>query len=112
MSSWKPSGYPAVSPSLICEDAEGLIGFVRDAFGGVVLRRFDRPDGSSVHAEVSIGDGVVMVGGGATDAKSTSPHIHLYVPDAAATFRRALAAGPSMVREPERRHEGDDLRVT
>jgi uncharacterized glyoxalase superfamily protein PhnB len=48
MNAWKPAGYPSMSPYLICKHAERLIGFLKDAFGGVLLRRFDRPDGSLV----------------------------------------------------------------
>src|SRR5438094_6232264 len=63
MNAWKPAGYPSMSPYLICKHAERLIGFLKDAFGGVLLRRFDRPDGSLMHAEAGIDDGVVMIAG-------------------------------------------------
>jgi PhnB protein len=95
---------------LICRDAEGLIAFLQRAFGGVLMRRFDRPDGSLMHAEVRIDDSIVMIGGGATDAKSTGAHIHLYTPDAAVVFDRAVAAGATIVQEPQRKRDDDDLR--
>ncbi len=63
MNARKPAGYPSMSPYLICKHAERLIGFLKDAFGGVLLRRFDRPDGSLMHAEAGIDDGVVMIAG-------------------------------------------------
>ena len=110
MTAWKPAGNPSMSPYLICEDAEALIRFVQDAFGGTLLRRFDRPDGSLMHAEIRVDDGVVMVGGGATDARTSAPHVHLYLPDAAATYARAIAAGATPVQEPRRGSEDDDLR--
>jgi len=44
MNARKPAGYPSMSPYLICKHAERLIGFLKDAFGGVLLRRFDRPE--------------------------------------------------------------------
>ena len=110
MTTWKPAGYPSISPYLICEDAEALIKFLQGAFGGTLLRRFDRADGSLMHAELRIDDGVVMVGGGMTDARSTAPHIHLYVPDAAAAYARAIAAGATAIQEPRRSREDDDLR--
>ncbi|GJD57990.1 VOC family protein [Methylobacterium dankookense] len=72
---------------------EALIAFISEEFGGTLLRRFDRPDGSLMHAEIRVDDGVMMVGGGATDAPATAPHVHLYVPDAAAAYARAIAAG-------------------
>ncbi len=110
MTDWKPKDYPSISPYLICADAEKAIAFMEAAFGGVLLRRFDRPDGSLMHAEVRIDDSVVMIGGGATDAQSAEPHIHLYVPDAAATFARAVAAGATVVQAPECKREDDDVR--
>lgn len=107
---WKPRNYPSMSPYLICPDGDALIGFVEEAFGGHLLRRFDRPDGSLMHAEVRIDDSVVMIGGGATSAQSGAPHIHLYVADAPAMFDRAVAAGATVVQEPARKRDDDDLR--
>lgn len=110
MSAWKPEGYPSVSPYLICADAEGLIAFLVAAFGAGQVRRFDRPDGSLMHAEMRIDDSIVMVGGGATQHLSSEVHIHLYVPDAAAVYDRALAQGAESVQPPIRKSADDDLR--
>ncbi|GAJ30049.1 VOC family protein [Acidomonas methanolica] len=110
MSAWKPTGYPSLSPYLICRNAEALIAFVGEAFGGKVLRRFDRPDGSLMHAEMRIDDSVVMIGGGATDTPALPTHLHLYVPDAVAAFHRAVKAGATVVQEPQRKSQDDDLR--
>ena len=108
---WKPRSYPSLSPYLICPDAEGLLAFLAAAFDGSVQRRFDRPDGSLMHAEVRIDDSIVMIGGGATEALSASVHVHLHVfPDAQATFDRAIAAGAEPVREPVQSDADDDLR--
>jgi uncharacterized glyoxalase superfamily protein PhnB len=110
MSDWKPAGYPSMSPYLICPQADVLIDFLRAAFDGVLLRRFDRPDGSLMHAEVRIDDSMVMIGGGATSARSSETHVHLYVPDALAAFERAISAGATVVQHPERKQDDDDLR--
>ena len=110
MSEWKPAGYPSISPYLICKDPDSLIKFLGDAFGGLLLRRFDRPDGSLMHAEVRIEDSVIMIGGGTTDFQSCDVHIHLYVKDAVSSFHRAIAAGATIVQEPQRKRDDDDLR--
>ena len=110
MPDWKPEGYPSISPYLICRDAEGTIAFLEAAFGGILLRRFDRPDGSLMHAEVRIDDCVIMVGGGTTNIPGAAVHIHLYVPDATSAFARAVAAGAKIVQTPERKRDDDDLR--
>lgn len=107
---YKPENYPSMSPYLICSDGTALIAFVEEAFGGVLQRRFDRPDGSLMHAEVLIDDSVLMIGGGATSAESVTPHIHLYVTDPVAVINRALAAGATIVQEPTRKSDDDDLR--
>ena len=110
METWKPSSYPSLSPYLICPEAEALIAFLEAAFGGVLQRRFDRPDGSLMHAEVRIDDSIVMIGGGATETTGAPSHLHLYVPDAVAAFDRAIAAGAVAVREPVQAEGDDDLR--
>ncbi|BDZ38667.1 VOC family protein [Microbacterium suwonense] len=110
MERWKPASYPSISPYLVCQDAEALIEFLGAAFGGVLQRRFDHPDGSLMHAEIKIDDSVVMIGGGATETARAPAHIHLYVEDAAATFARAVEAGASVIQEPVRKSEDDDLR--
>jgi len=110
MTDWKPSGYPSISPYLICKNPEASIAFMREAFDGSLLRRFDRPDGSLMHAEVRIGDSVVMIGGGETDHQSAHVLIHLYVNDAKSVFERAIAAGATQVQAPIRKRRDDDLR--
>lgn len=110
MSDWKPASYPSVSPYLICPEPDDLIAFLAATFDAEVLRRYDRPDGSLMHAEVQIDDSVVMIGGAQTDAAGGTVHIHVYVPDAQAAFDRAVAAGGTVVQEPTRKEGDDDLR--
>ena len=82
--SWKPETYPSLSPYLVCRDGNALIAFVEQAFGGVVQRRFDRPDGSLMHAELRIDDSILMLGSVATQGPPPEANVHLYVPDAQA----------------------------
>lgn len=110
MSHWKPDSYLSMSPYLMCHDAKRLIAFLEAAFDGTVQRRFDRPDGSVMHAEVKIDDSIVMIGGGMTTTATPSLHIHLYVKDAVAGFEQAVAAGAQIVQEPVRKTADDDLR--
>jgi PhnB protein len=58
----KPPGYSTVSPYLIAAGAQAVIDFLRRTFGSEELRRYDLPDGSIMHAEVRIGNTVVMIG--------------------------------------------------
>lgn len=110
MSDWKPSAYPSVSPYLICREPERLIAFLTTVFDSSLERRFDRPDGSLMHAEVRIDDSIVMIGGGATEFLSSEVHLHVYVADAQAIYDRAMAAGAAPVQPPARKSSDDDLR--
>jgi len=106
MTLWKPSGYPALSPYLITRDAQGVIDFLQAALGATPLRRYERPDGSIMHAEVRIDDSVVMIGGAGDDWPPQPAHLHVYVPDVDRAYAAALEAGGITVQEPTRK-EGD-----
>ncbi|MDM7955540.1 VOC family protein [Blastomonas sp.] len=110
MNDWKPSAYPSISPYLICGEPERLIDFLIAVFDAALVRRFDRPDGSLMHAELRIDDSIVMIGGGATEYLSAQVHVHVYVPDAQAVYDRALASGAAPVQTPVRKTSDDDLR--
>ena len=102
----RPAGYPAVSAYLICRGAARVIAFAEQALGASVLRRFDLPDGTIMHAELRIADSVVMIGDASDEWPAIPTNLHVYVDDVDATYRRALVAGATAVRAPERR-EGD-----
>ena len=106
--SWKPEGYTSVSPYLVVENAAGTIGFVQRVFDAVELRRFPGPAGRVMHAEVRIGDTVVMIADGMPpDWPAVPAHVHVYVEDVDATFRRALEAGAEPVQEPVKKDDAD-----
>jgi len=108
--SGKPSGYSTVSPYLIAAGAQAVIAFLEQAFGAKPLRRYDLPDGSIMHAEVMIGDTVVMLGDAGGDWPAVQAHLHVYVDDVDATYRRALDAGGVPVQPPERKGQDPDRR--
>jgi PhnB protein len=102
-----PEGYHTVTPYLIVKDVGGLIDFLKQVFGAEERERNLAPDGSVMHAEVRIGDSVVMMAS-ANDANPAMPTmLHLYIEDTDATYRRALAAGANSIREPEDQFYGD-----
>jgi PhnB protein len=106
----KPSGYSTVSPYLIAAGAQAVIDFLKRAFGAEELRRYDLPDGSITHAEVRIGDTVVMLGDAGDNWPAVPAHLHVYVDDVDATYRRALEAGGLSVQPPERKGQDPDRR--
>ena len=107
MTSYKPDGYTTVSPYLIVDGASATIEFLRNVFGAIELRRFPDPTGKIMHAEVRIDDTVVMIADGASAWPPVPSHVHVYVRDADATYRRALEAGGTSVQEPVKKGDAD-----
>ena len=100
-------GFHTITPYLIVREAAELIDFVKQAFGA---RELNRGTGSAggIHAEVQIGDSMVMIGGGqALNRPSMPAALHLYVKDADAVYKRALEAGAADVRAPVDQPYGD-----
>jgi uncharacterized glyoxalase superfamily protein PhnB len=94
-----PDGYGTVTPWVISRDTARLIDFVVEAFDAGEIARVLNPDGTIGHAEVRIGDSVVMMFDGRPEWSDTPAFLRLYVADADDTFRRALAAGAEPVTE-------------
>ena len=97
-----PDGYHTVTPYLTVKGAAQAIEFYKKAFGAKEKERMSGPDGKSVmHAEMEIGDSVVMLsdefpGGSCRSPQSlggTSASVFLYVPDVDAAYARAVEAG-------------------
>jgi PhnB protein len=107
---WKPEGYNSISVYIVADNAQRVLDFLKKAFDATDLRRFDAPDGKIMHAEVRISDTVVMI----ADASGAYPAfpvwLHVYVPDAEATYKKALSAGGLSVQEPVRKPGEPDLR--
>ena len=107
MTSYKPDGYTTISPYLILDGASATIEFLRNVFGAIELRRFPDPTGKVMHAEVRIDDTVVMIADGTGGWPPVPSHVHVYVPDVDATYRRALEAGATSVQEPVKKEDAD-----
>src|SRR5690242_8838227 len=92
-----PKGHHTVTPFLVLKDAAKFLNFVKSAFGAKIIVRHNSPDGNVMHAEIQIGDSIVMLGGAA--GKEWTGMLHLYVPDCDASYKRAVKAGARSVRE-------------
>ena len=104
---WKPESYTTVSPYLIVDGAGGTIEFVTKVLGATELRRFPDDKGRVMHAEVRSGDSVVMIADGNEGWPPIGAHVHVYVQDVDATYRRALEAGAESIQEPVRKEDED-----
>lgn len=100
-------GFHTITPYLIVNEAAELIDFVKQAFGAEELYRGTGTAGG-IHAEVKIGDSLVMIGGGSALSRTPVPTgIHLYVKDADAVYERALQAGGTSMYGPVDQVYGD-----
>jgi PhnB protein len=96
-------------------DAKAALSFYAKAFGATELFRLTEPSGRVGHAEISIGDSVLMLNDEYPDFGSRSPAatggspvaFHIQVPDADKAVERAVAAGATMVRPVEDQFYGD-----
>lgn len=104
---YKPSGYSDVSPYLIVGDAAATIDFLVGALNATELRRFPGESGKLIHAEVRIGDSVIMIADGNEGWPPIGAHVHVYVEDVDVTYRRALSAGATSVQEPVQKDDED-----
>jgi PhnB protein len=100
-----PKDHHTVTPYLVLHDAAKFLDFAKQAFGASEIARHGRPDGTVMHAEMRIGDSVIMIGG-AQDKPQTAM-LHLYVPDCDASYERAIKAGAKSLREPADQFYGD-----
>jgi PhnB protein len=94
-----PDGYTTVTPWLISRDTPRLIDYVTSAFGATELSRLTSAEGRVEHAEVRIGDAVVMMFDAPPGWPPTPGFLRLWVEDADEVHRRAVAAGGTSVTE-------------
>ena len=102
-----PEGYPQVSPYLIVDEPAALIQFITDVFGGKETRRHEDDKGRIGHAEVRIGDSVIMMGGATEKWPAAPAAMYVYVEDTDAAYQRGLAAGATSLQEPADQFYGD-----
>jgi uncharacterized glyoxalase superfamily protein PhnB len=103
-----PEGYHSVTPTLVVRGAAKLIDFMKEAFGAEEAFRMPAPSGEIMHAEVRVGDSIVML----NDAMRQSPitsSLFLYVTDVDRVYQRALKAGATSLSEPANMFWGDRL---
>jgi PhnB protein len=102
-----PDEYHTITPYLIVHDVEGLMEFLERALDAREIERLEAPGGSIVHAEMRIGDSVVMMAEANEQNPPRPAMLHLYLEDADAAYGRALEAGATSLREPEDQFYGD-----
>jgi uncharacterized glyoxalase superfamily protein PhnB len=98
-----PRGFHTLTPYPIAQDAAALIDFVKQTFGAEEKFRAIGSAGG-IHAEVRLGDSMLMMGGGGPGlsfrGESQPMAFHVYVEDTDAVYQRALAAGAVSIQPP------------
>ncbi len=110
-----PDGYPRVTPYLVVDGAAAAIDFYTSVLGATERMRMGGPGGKVGHAELEIGDSVIMLADehpemdarGPKTVGGTPVSLHLYVEDADNIFKRAIEAGAEAVRPVEDKFYGD-----
>lgn len=102
-----PEGFHSITPLMSVKGAAKLIDFLKAAFGAKELSRFAAPDGSVMHAEIKIGDSIIMLGETMEGFPSTSTSLYVYVPDADSIYNSAVKAGGESLAVPKDQFWGD-----
>jgi PhnB protein len=110
-----PQGYHVVTPYLTVRNAAQAIEFYKKAFGAQETVRMDSPDGKVMHAEIRIGDSVVMLGDENPQMGSNSPQtlggttagLMIYCENVDQAFERAVSAGAKAIAPPSDMFWGD-----
>jgi PhnB protein len=112
-----PDGYRNLTPYLIVADGAGAVAFYEKAFGAVPRLRLERPDGKIGHAELEIGDSVIMLADEYPPHRALGPAayggspigLHLYVANADTVVAGAVAAGAKLIQPVADQFYGDRL---
>jgi PhnB protein len=110
-----PDGYPRVTPYLIVDDASAAIEFYRSVLGATERMRMPAPNDKVGHAELEIGDSLIMLADESPEMDARGPRavggtpvtLHVYVEDADSLFERAVQAGAKALGAVEDRFYGD-----
>jgi len=100
-----PAEYAGITPYLSVKGAADAIEFYKKAFGATEMMRLANPDGTLGHAEIKIGDALIMLADEYPDYGNLSPktlggssvRLHMYVEDVDAFFEKAVAAGAKVL---------------
>jgi PhnB protein len=112
---WVPDGYPRVSPYLVVDDGAKAIDFYKQVLDATERMRMPAPGGKVGHAELQLGDSVIMLADEAPEMGAVSPKtvggtpvtIGVYVEDVDKTFDAAVQAGAKALRPVENQFYGD-----
>ncbi|MBU5343798.1 VOC family protein [Caldibacillus thermoamylovorans] len=104
----QPKGMKTVNPYLMVDNVAQLIDFIETVFDGKLKYKLDRPNGTIMHAEMIIGDSIIMAGEPMEKYGSMPASIYMYVPDCDTVYEKALQHGAEPIMPPtDMKHAGE-----
>ena|SRR3569833_361968 len=107
-----PEGYPQLMPYLIVKNAANFIGFTSNVFGAAEKFKTMRDEQTIMHAEIGIGDSVIMLADATEQFSVQNAGIFLYVDDCDTIFKKALDNGATEVMPPADQSYGRSAGIT
>ena len=110
-----PEGYHSITPYLIVKGAARAIEFYKQAFGASEIMRFPGPNNTIMHAEIKVGDSIIMLADEQVSGEYRSPQaiggspvsLMIYVKDVDKTFQQAVSLGAKSTRAVQDQFYGD-----
>ena len=107
-----PEGYQQVMPYLILKNAAGFFAFTQRVFGALKNHETMRDENIIRHAEVKIGNSTIMFADSTDGYEPATANLFVYVENADDTYKKALEAGATSLREPADQNYGRSCGVT
>ena len=104
-----PEGYHTITPYFTVSDADQLLEFLVEAFGGAIVTTNRYPTGRIQHARARVGDSVIMINESNGQYPVNVSQMHLYADDVEIVFSKAISAGAVSIMEPNKRPHGDRM---
>ena len=102
-----PEGYHTITPYLVVSDADKLMTFLKAAFNASGTACGQNAAGQTLHAEMKIGNSMVMIGRVKESSQASTSMLYLYVNDTDKLYQQAMAAGAISLMEPADQFYGD-----
>lgn len=102
-----PEGFHTITPYLITKGTADVMDFLKKVFDAEEMSRMANPDGTIMHAQMRIGDSIIMLSDGRDEYPPMPVMLYLYVEDVDAVYKKAMAAGAQSLREPTNEYYGD-----
>jgi uncharacterized glyoxalase superfamily protein PhnB len=102
-----PEGMHTITPFMVVDGANELLRFIEQSFEGKMAAIMKGNDGKVMHADIQVGDSHIMVSDATEKYAADTSRLYLYVDDVDATYKKAMKAGGTSLREPTDEFYGD-----